>query len=372
MKKVGFVILAGGEGKRFGSIKPKQFVEINNHNSIEIILDEILKNKLIDKIVIVINNKYRNEISIKKPNILFATSGSTRQESSLNGLKKIKKYKYKKVIIHDGCRPYINNSEINKIIKLLDHYDGCAPLIKNVDLVRIKKGKNYKEINNKFYLTQTPQGFKFNKILKENINNRKFNSKDDIKLLNNNSYKIKFFEGNKNNIKITYKKDLKFFNFKKNKYGIGYDIHRFNFNSNKKLKLCGVKIDHYPLKGHSDADVGYHALCDSIFGALGLNDIGIVFKNTNPKWKNANSEIFLKYAKNKLEQSGAEILNIDINFICEKPKISKYSKQMKENISKILNIKNNIISIKATTNEKIGFIGNGDGIAAEAIISINL
>ena len=149
-------------------------------------------------------------------------------------------------------------------------------------------------------------------------------------------------------------------------------MSEFDFLSKSKLKLCGVRINYFPLKSYSDGDVGYHAICDSIFGALGIGDIGKIFKNNNIKWKNANSKIFLKYAKNKINQYKAKIINIDVNFICEKPTILFYSKKMKLNISKILEINYSQINIKATTNEKIGFIGRGKGIAAESIVSLSI
>ena len=152
--------------------------------------------------------------------------------------------------------------------------------------------------------------------------------------------------------------------------GIGYDIHKINYNSKKRLILCGVKISHPPLIGHSDADVGYHAICDSILGALSLRDIGCYFNNNNKKWKNADSKIFMQFCNQQLKRKKFYIVNLDINFICEKPKIYKYAKQMKVNISTLLEIDKNKISIKATTNEKIGFIGKGEGIAAESIIQI--
>ena len=141
-------------------------------------------------------------------------------------------------------------------------------------------------------------------------------------------------------------------------------------NQKKKLKLCGVKINHPPLISHSDGDVGYHAICDSILGALGLKDIGHYFKINDIKWKKADSKIFMQFCKKKLEIKKFKLINLDINFICETPKINKFVNKMKNNISKIFNIKINRIGIKATTNEKIGFIGNGEGIAAEAIVQI--
>ena len=180
------------------------------------------------------------------------------------------------------CRPLIRNFQINSIIKFLDKYDACVPLISNVDLARFKRGNKLIEFNSKIFLTQTPQGFNYKKILKANINHPFLNAKDDFELINkNNNNSIKYIRGDRRNIKITYKDDLNFFNFinqKNIKYGIGYDIHAFNRYSKRRLKLCGVKIKYYPLIGHSDADVGYHAICDSIFGALGIGDIGKIFK----------------------------------------------------------------------------------------------
>ncbi|PPR54133.1 MAG: 2-C-methyl-D-erythritol 2,4-cyclodiphosphate synthase, partial [Alphaproteobacteria bacterium MarineAlpha5_Bin1] len=133
---------------------------------------------------------------------------------------------------------------------------------------------------------------------------------------------------------------------------------------------CGVKINHPPLIGHSDADVGFHAVCDSILGALSMKDIGHFFSNKNSKWKNANSKKFIEFCAKHLREKYFRIINLDINFICERPNISKVSSKMKKNLSLLLNISSNQISIKATTNEKISFIGKGEGIAAESIVQI--
>ena len=151
---------------------------------------------------------------------------------------------------------------------------------------------------------------------------------------------------------------------------VGKKIISTTANSNKKLTLCGVKIPHPPLIGHSDADVGYHAICDSILGSLSMRDIGYYFNNNNLKWKNANSNIFMKFCNQLLKRKKFIVVNLDINFICEKPNIKKYIKQMKINISTLLNMNKKRISIKATTNEKIGFIGKREGIAAESIVQI--
>ena len=331
-------------------------------------------------ILLVYNKNHKNKLKkilskYKRKKISIIEGGKNRQESSFKALFKLSNMNPINVIIHDACRPNIRNKEINKIINYLKIYDACTPVIKNVDLARFKRNNRMIEYKSTFYLTQTPQGFKYKKILLAHKIYKFLDSKDDIEIINNNKHKIKYIDGYKDNIKITYKKDIDFFKKEKNKnikYGIGYDIHKFNFLSKRKLKLCGVKINYFPLQSYSDGDVGYHAICDSIFGALGIGDIGKIFKNTNIKWKNANSKVFLQYAYNKINQFNAKIINIDINFICEKPNISSYSKKMKNNIAKILMISASQINIKATTNEKIGFIGKGKGIAAESITCISI
>ena len=169
------------------------------------------------------------------------------------------------------------------------------------------------------------------------------------------------------------RQDIQLFNLHRKpitKYGIGYDIHQIDKKTKNGLKLGGVKIPFSKLIGHSDADVVLHAICDSIFGALSMRDIGYHFPNTDKKWKNADSSKFIIYCRNKLKEKGYSIINLDINIIAEKPKINNYVSKMIKNISTLLQIKNNSVSIKATTNEKIGFIGNGEGIAAESIVHI--
>ena len=283
----------------------------------------------------------------------------------------MKKFNPKKVLIHDSARPLVSNKMIKKTLKLLDTNDSAIPFIESQDYLVSKNNNNLN--NDRIFNIQTPQGFKFNKILKAHMLNKATNARDDSSILAKNKTKIKMFKGERYNIKITKKNDLIFFKKIQSKifrHGIGYDIHRINFDSKKKLILCGLKIKHKPLVGHSDADVGYHAICDSILGSLSLKDIGFYFNNKNPKWKKANSRIFMEFCSKKLHEKNFKIVNLDINFICESPNINKISYLMKTNISKILKIPTKIISIKATTNEKVGLIGSGKAIAAEAIVQI--
>ncbi len=374
--KNALILLAGGTGKRLNTKTPKQFLKIGNSNIIEYFLYN-LDPKIFDIIIIAIDEKYKKKYSISlkskfhNHNIKFSKSGKTRQISSKNSLVFLKKFNPKKVLIHDSARPLVSNKMIKKTLKLLDANDSAIPFIESQDYMVSKNNNDLS--NDRIFNIQTPQGFQYKKILKAHMLNKNTNARDDSSILEINKTKIKMFKGEKYNIKITNKDDLIFFKKIQSKifqHGIGYDIHRIDFNSKKKLILCGLKINHKPLIGHSDADVGYHAICDSILGSLSLKDIGFYFNNKNPKWKNANSRIFMEFCRKKLQEKNFKIINLDINFICESPNINKISYFMKTNISKILKIPTKIISIKATTNEKVSLIGNGKAIAAEAIVQI--
>jgi 2-C-methyl-D-erythritol 4-phosphate cytidylyltransferase/2-C-methyl-D-erythritol 2,4-cyclodiphosphate synthase len=366
------VILAGGNGSRFGKKLPKQFTQINGENLIHFFLKRIDVNNF-DRIVIVCKKsyfKYLGKLENNFPSVkfIFTQAGKDRQSSSYNALKSIEIFNPNNVLIHDAARPFCSNNLIMKILKNLKKNSSAIPYIVNTDKKMILK----KDFNKNIKLIQTPQGFKFQDIFKAHKKTLIKNARDDSSLIT--EKKIKFVKGEKFNYKITYADDLNYFKlFLKPIFrsGIGYDIHQIDTKIKKGLKLCGVKINYNKLIGHSDADVGIHAICDSIFGALSMKDIGYYFSNSDPKWKNKNSIYFLKFAKEQLKDKKFNIVNLDINFICEKPNISKYRKQMIKKISSILQISEKIISIKATSNEKIGFIGDGLGIAAESIVQIS-
>tara|TARA_Y100000590_G_scaffold402891_1_gene489021 strand:- start:743 stop:1888 length:1146 start_codon:yes stop_codon:yes gene_type:complete len=377
--KNALIILAGGNSIRFNNNKniPKQFIKIDKNNIIEYFLDNI-EEKIFDIIVIVCKNKMKTKYlnNIKNDfnylNIHFTKSGRNRQHSSKLGLIYLKKFNPKKVLIHDSARPMTSNSLMKKLINSIDKNFVSAPYIVSNDYIK-HKSKKINIDQNLIKHIQTPQAFNYKLILYAHNKIKNCNAKDDTILTEKLGYITKLIKGDKINIKITKHDDLKLFNIFKNKqkkFGIGYDIHKIDYKSKKKLILCGLKINHSPLIGHSDADVGFHAICDSILGALSLRDIGYYFNNKNKKWKNVDSKVFLLFAKKKLKDNNFKIVNIDINFICETPKIHKLIKKMINNISKILSIKKDIISIKATTNEKISFIGKGEAIAAESIVSI--
>ena len=220
----------------------------------------------------------------------------------------------------------------NKVLNFVNKQNLTSRISLGISTIILKfKKNNYIIKNNNLMLIQTPQAFSYKIILKAHKTIKNFNAKDDTSLTEKIGFKTKFIKGCKTNIKITHKEDLNMFNLLKKrirKFGIGYDIHKIDFISKKKLILCGVKINHAPLIGHSDADVGYHAICDSILGSLSLKDIGYYFKNNDKRWKNVNSKIFLLFAANKLKEKKYRIINLDINYICQTPQINKYIKKI--------------------------------------------
>ena len=373
--KNALVILASGKGLRFGQKIPKQFYEKDGKAIINIFLSNLETDKFkyliisIDPKYIEIIKKSSHYLNNKKKYI-FSSPGKVRQESSFNALKKIKKNNIKNILIHDGARPFCSNNLINRILNKLKKNNNCIPYVEFSDRQINKVNKK----DTKVYNIQTPQGFDYNLILKAHTKFRNYNFSDDASLLQAMNKKIFFIKGEKNNVKLTYPEDLIYLNiFTKPilRSGIGFDIHQLDKNSKTGLKLCGIKLPFSKLIGHSDADVGLHAICDSIFGALSMRDIGYHFPNTDKRWRNADSSKFIIYCRDILKEKKFHIINLDINIIAEKPKISRYVVTMKKNISKLLKVPTKNISIKATTNEKIGFIGNNEGIAAEAIVQIS-
>ena len=375
------VILASGIGKRFDKKLIKQYQYINNKAVILHSTKVFYDNPNIDKVVLVINKKYQNITKIcleELATIDFVYGGDTRKKSVYNALKYIKKFNPINILIHDSVRPNINNTIINNIIKKLDKYNAVVPVISiNDALKKIKNNKIIEHVDrNKFSLVQTPQGFKYEELyLKHKIN---FRDKldDDSTLFDN----VHYVKGNINNLKITTKNDLKYLEYimyKDKKYkqisGIGLDIHKFSSKENTKyIKLGGVKVDHNrSLLGHSDADVIIHSLVDSILGTISEGDIGSIFSDKDPKWKNANSKIFLNHAMSLLKKHKCILLHTDINVICEEPKISKYRDKIKNNIAKLLNVSHTCVSIKATTTETLGFTGRKEGIMAQCITTIS-
>ena len=369
------ILLAAGDSKRLKSNTPKPYNKVSNKTLLEHSLDAFQNFSKIKKTVIVYNKKhkkYLNKLNLK--NTLNIVGGKTRPESTLKALKKIKKMKCKKVLIHDAARPFPSKKIINEIINNLKRNHAVVPIIKINDATkRVEKRIIFKNVQrSSLRFSQTPQGFTFKKIYEKHKKNMNKSFDDDSALFTKDKEKVIVINGSKTNLKITDKEDLNIFkSFKKVKTysGIGFDIHRLI--KGPKLYLGGVKIPFaLGLKGHSDADPVLHALIDSLLGACRLGDIGKLFSDKNKKFKNIRSTILLKRAIELIKFKNFSVNNIDINVIAQKPKIKKYAKKMIYIISRLCEINPNQINIKGKTTEKLGLIGKEKAIASEVIVSV--
>ena len=370
------IILAAGEGKRLKSRIPKPFFSINQKTLLEHTLESFKNFTEIKKTIVVYNKKHKNYLNkISLDHAFKIIGGKTRQESTYLALKKLKKMGCSKVIIHDAARPNPSNKIIKKIIYLLKKNHAVVPVLKVTDATkRVNKNEIFKNIKrNTLRLSQTPQGFTYKKIYEKHLKNRKNSFDDDVSLFTNDNEKVITIIGSKKNLKITDKEDLdiyKSFKNKKNYMGIGFDIHKLV--PNRKFFLGGIKIrSNLGTLGHSDGDPVLHAIIDSILGASKMGDIGEMFSDKKKEFKNIRSSMLLKKVMDKFISKGYEINNLDINIICQTPKIKKYKKNMIKNISNLCRISPNKINIKGKTTEKLGLIGKEKAIASEVIVTVN-
>ena len=362
-----FVILAAGKSKRFHNKIAKQFYDYKNKEIIDHSIEKSLNSKLFKKIIIVTNNL--SHLKKKKlPKIVkIIKGGKERSDSSLIALKYLKKFKPTNVLIHDAARPNFSLKLLKNLIHKLKKNIAVIPYIYSNDSIKYKSQNQLFNLNrDKALLTQTPQAFKF-KDLYTLSSKQTSKVNDEATLFIENDYKIAFIKGELKNNKITYPDDIR---ISKVSFGIGFDIHRLV--KNKKLYLGGTKIPfHSGLQGHSDGDVILHAIIDAILGAIQKKDIGTYFPSNKNKFKNIRSPKMLKPIIENLYENNFSINNLDINLICQKPKVSTYRNRIINSLSNLMNLDKNKINLKGKTVEKLGLIGKEKAIACEVIISIN-
>ena len=361
-----FILLSAGKSNRFKSKINKQFITYKNRPLFEHSLKVAQSSKLFKRILIVSNKKIKK---LNDKNINIIKGGKERHNSTQNALLFLKNKKIKNVFIHDAARPNLSVKLLKKLKNNLKKYKAVVPYLNSENSVKYKS-KN--KINNlyreKVLLTQTPQCFNFNELLNLYKNNKE-KVTDEASLYLNNNRKIKFILGDKNNFKITTLEDLKYLK-SETYYGIGFDVHRLI--KNKKLFLGGVKIPfHSGLKGHSDGDVILHAIIDGLLGAMRKSDIGTLFPSNSSRFKNIRSKNMLMPVVKLLKDNNFFINNIDINLICENPKVSKIRGKIIKSLSDLLFIDRSLINLKGKTVEKLGIIGKEQAIACEVICSIS-
>jgi 2-C-methyl-D-erythritol 4-phosphate cytidylyltransferase/2-C-methyl-D-erythritol 2,4-cyclodiphosphate synthase len=391
MEKIVALITAYGRGNRFncGEGIPKQYMPLANSPLLRHSILAFLNHPRIDEVICVIHpddvTLYEEATAgIDLLNPVFG--GNTRQASIRLGLEALKDYNPDKVLIHDGVRPFVSKRVINGILEKLKTHPAVIPAIAVEDtLKKYCEGKIEWTLERKnLWHAQTPQGFIYDDILNSHVAFKDLHFTDDAALNEYAGIPVAIVPGSHNNFKITTEEDYErakrmapmlVRNIKEeNRCGIGFDVHSFREKRKDEdnfIRICGINIEFdKKIDAHSDGDVGIHAIIDALLGAIGEGDIGRYFPDTDSKWHNADSREMLKIVSHFLVKKGAKIVNIDVTLICQEPRISKIKFRMQEELAKALNISSNRVNVKATTTEKLGFLGREEGIAAQAIASV--
>jgi 2-C-methyl-D-erythritol 4-phosphate cytidylyltransferase / 2-C-methyl-D-erythritol 2,4-cyclodiphosphate synthase len=384
------IIPAGGSGKRLKADVAKQYLLLA---SVPVLVHTLLafqQASVIDEIILVVPETDINFVDkefVKKQNLTKVTKivagGIERQDSVRNGLAVVDD-RYDIVLVHDGVRPFVTAKMINEVVAAAKIDQAASVGVKAKDTIKETQddGSVVKTIpRQNLWLTQTPQAFQcavlkkaYDKALNDN-----FYGTDDASLVERIGIKVKMIAGSYDNIKITTPEDLVMANaLIKSKsggkmqisIGYGYDSHRFA--AGRKLILGGVEIPFDKgLLGHSDADALIHAICDALLGAAGAGDIGRHFPDTDPQYKDISSMLLLSRVREILADKCFTINNIDATIIMEKPKVAQFAGKIINNIASALNMASAQINIKAKTNEGMGFVGRGEGIAVMAVATVN-
>lgn len=307
--------------------------------------------------------------------VTLVAGGQTRSQSVRNALEALDGANISKVLIHDGARPLVPRTVIMAVLAALDHAPAAAPALAVTDaLWRGSAGRVTGTADRDgLYRAQTPQGFHFDKILAA-YRAHPGDAADDVEIARRAGLAVDIVPGAEDNLKITWPEDFaraeRILGAEMDvRLGNGYDVHAFCEGDH--VILCGVKIPHSKgLLGHSDADVGMHALTDAIYGALAAGDIGRHFPPSDPQWKGAASEIFLAHAAKLAAERGYRIGNVDVTLICERPKIGPHAVEMAAELARIMDVAPDRVSVKATTSERLGFTGREEGIAAIATATL--
>lgn len=369
MNRIAAIIVAGGQGNRAGPDTPKQWQPLLGRRVIDWSIDAFSAHAAVSDIAVVA----AADLGAPRPGQHFvrAEPGATRTLSVLSGLAALNLADDSLVLIHDAARPGIDAGMITALIEALSAADAAAPALPVSDALKAQRAGNLTTVDRAgLYRVQTPQAFRFGQIQRALIC-AGADLVDDLAAIEACGARVALIPGSARLTKITYPEDFDMLArllvpSSVPRIGKGFDVHEFEPGDH--VTLCGVSIPHgAKLKGHSDADAGWHALTDAILGAVALGDIGDHFPPSDPRWKNADSALFLKHAQTLAETKGYRIDSCDITLICEAPKVKPHREAMRARTAQLLSLPLDAVSVKATTTEGLGFTGRREGIAAEAI-----
>jgi 2-C-methyl-D-erythritol 4-phosphate cytidylyltransferase/2-C-methyl-D-erythritol 2,4-cyclodiphosphate synthase len=378
------LIVAAGRGTRAGDGPPKQYRPLGGLPILTRTIARFLASPRIDRIVVCIREEDRAlfdaalaPLRPQKPVVAFA-GGAERAETVRLGLEAMAADAPDRVLIHDGARPFVGDRVIAAVCDALDRAPGACASIPIVDALRRADGDACGPLipRDGVWRAQTPQGFRFADILAAHRACDDPTSPDDAEVARRAGLRVLLVESDADNFKITRPGDfaraerlLAAEDRMETRIGTGFDVHAFGPGDH--LWLCGVKVPHdRGFVAHSDGDVALHALTDAILGALAMGDIGQWFPPSDPQWKGARSDRFLRHAVDLAAGRGFSIVNVDVTLICERPKIGPHAQAMRAEIARILGCDVSRVGVKATTTERLGFAGRAEGIAAQAAAAL--
>lgn len=377
------LVVAAGTGERFGGGLPKQYRILRGRPVLRHAVERLAGHPAIDEVCVVRRAEHDDLYAeaVAGFDLLPAVAGGvTRQDSVLRGLESLAPRAPARVLIHDAARPLIDAATITRVAAALDHAVGAIAAVPVTDTLKRagQTGGIAGTVDRAgLWRAQTPQGFRFAEILAAHRAVAGQALTDDAAVAEAAGHAVVLVPGAEDNLKVTTEDDLRRAELLLSGGGIewrtgsGYDVHRFAPGDG--VMLCGVKLPHsHGLEGHSDADVGLHALTDAILGAIGAGDIGQHFPPADPRWRGVASRQFLAHAAGLVAARGGRIAHVDVTLICERPKIGPYRQAMTDCIAEILGLEKDRVSIKATTTEGLGFTGRGEGIAAQAVATVAL
>jgi 2-C-methyl-D-erythritol 4-phosphate cytidylyltransferase/2-C-methyl-D-erythritol 2,4-cyclodiphosphate synthase len=371
------LVLAGGSGTRFGGALPKQYLELGGAPVLRRSLLAFATHPEVDAVRAVIRAEDRTRYDAAAQGLDVLTpvvGGAERQDSARLGLESLSDLSPDRVLIHDGARPLVDADTISRCIAALAEAPAAICAIPVSDTLKRDGGATVDRTG--LWRAQTPQAFRYSDILAAHRRAKGNALTDDAAVAEAAGLAVKLVAGSEDNLKITSEDDLararRFIAAGTEiRIGQGYDVH--GFGPGDAVMLCGVKVAHEKgLVGHSDADVGLHAATDALLGAIGDGDIGMHFPPSDPKWKGASSDKFLRHAGELVAARGGEIVNLDVTLVCESPRVGPHRAAMVARIAEILGVAPARVSVKATTTEGLGFTGRREGIAAQAVASVRL
>ncbi len=376
------LLLAGGSGSRLGADIPKQYLELGGKAVLRRAAEAFLDHPGVDRVraVIAAGDRARHDAALAGVAVMAPVVGGTsRQASALRGLESLRAAPPRLVLIHDAARPFPGAATIDRLLRALENHAAALPAIPIRDTLKQRHaGQALRTVAREgLWRAQTPQGFRFAAILEAHCSARGRSLTDDAAVAEAAGLALALVAGSEANLKITTQEDLALAGERLAalrgvpRTGWGCDVHAFG--PGRSVTLCGVTIPHdRGLVGHSDADVAIHAATDALLGAVGAGDIGTHFPPTDPQWRGARSEIFLRRASDLLVERDGEILNVDLTIVCERPRIAPHRAAMRARLAAILGVEAGRINVKATTTEGLGAIGRGEGIAAQAVATVRM